>query len=97
MISLTIQTLLTFEEIVLFVPPSLCFTFFHRPFFLLNVTPSILFNFCLIDPSHDFYSLLFLPRRPLTRCWLERNSLFSNFLFTFGSPCLCSVANWLHS
>lgn len=83
---MTIQTLLTFEEIVLFVPPSLCFIFFHWPFFLLNVTLSVLFNFSLIDPSPDFYSLLFLPRRPLTRSRLERNSLFSNFLFTFGSP-----------
>lgn len=70
--------------------PITAFFFPPAPFFLLNVTSSVLFNFRLIDPSPDFYSLLFLPRRPRTRSRLERNSISSNFLF-----CLCSVANWV--
>lgn len=56
--TVTIQMLLTFKEIVLVVLPSL---FFFTAPFLLNVTPSFLFNFGPIDLSPDFYPLSLMP------------------------------------
>lgn len=94
----TIQMLLTFKEIVLVVPPSL---FFFTAPFLLNVTPSFLFNFRPIDLSPDFYPFLFMPTWPLTSSWLEIISLFFNFFFLSFPPdmfkCVRSRTFWRRS